>query len=252
MLTLIRRRFDLVIERASPHSPCWLANILAVTSIGPGRLGRRLRRDLLLSYNNGLTIPPRSAASSRTVGLAIGAGAVVGVLILLGQVMLIGMVFNGNSSTRFASTVPGTTRIQCSPSESLATHYHVALLLHRHGSTDVLPAQTGINAFCLYWIHVHDDSGIVHVEAPAAYQDHAFLLADAFAVAKLRLDANHLGSESFPAGGVAVYVNGAKWYGQPGAAPLVDLQTIDVVAPGEHFVYQPFSWPDGFRPSPSA
>ena len=197
-------------------------------------------------------MPPRSRATSRTVGLALGVGALVGVLILLLQVMLIGIVFNGSSNARFASTVPGTTRIQCSPSESLATHYHVALLLHRNGGTDVLPARTGINAYCLYWIHVHDDSGIVHVEAPAAYQDHAFLLADAFAVAKLRLDASHLGSASFPRGGVTVYINGAKWNGEPGAAPLVDLQTVDVVAPGERFVYRPFGWPDGFLPPPNA
>jgi hypothetical protein len=160
--------------------------------------------------------------------------------------------FNKGSDSRLAPGTAGATSIQCSPYESLATHYHVALLIHRNGGIDVLPAQTGINAFCIYWIHVHDNSGIVHVEAPAAYQDHTFVLADAFAVAKQRLDAHHLGSASFANDTVSVYVNGVKWTGAPGDAPLVSLQTIDVVAPGESFVYQPFAWPNGFQPPPSA
>jgi hypothetical protein len=177
---------------------------------------------------------------------------VFGVLILVGQVLLAGQIFNKDSTPRYAPGTAGTTRIQCSPFESLATHYHVALRIHRKGGVEVLPAGTGINALCLFWIHVHDDSGIVHIEAPAQYQGHVFLLADAFGVAKIRLDANHLGSAAYPGGGVSVYVDGARWNGAPGAAPLVDLQTIDVVAPGEAFAYQPFSWPSGFQPPPTA
>jgi hypothetical protein len=116
----------------------------------------------------------------------------------------------------------------------------------------VLPTDTGINALCLYWIHVHDDSGIVHVEAPAAYQDHVFVLTDVFAVAKERFDANHLGSASFPGQAISVYIDGAKWNGSPGDVPLVNLQTIDVVAPGESFTYEAFAWPNGFQPSSTA
>lgn len=186
------------------------------------------------------------------MGIALAVGAVVGVLILVGQLLLIGQIFNPNKARRHAPGTAGATQIQCSPVESLATHYHVALRIHRNGGTEVLPAKTGIKTFCLYWIHVHDDSGILHVEAPAAYQDHAVLLGDAFAVAKIRLDAGHLGSATFPAGNVAVYVDGVKWNGKPGEVPLVDLQAIDVVAPGEHFAYQPFDWPSGFGALPTA
>ena len=188
-----------------------------------------------------------------TVAVALGGGALLAVLIVIGQVLLMGqLLFNTGSNARLASGTAGAASIQCSPYESLATHYHVALLMHRNGATDVLPARTGINTFCLYWIHVHDSSGIVHVEAPPAYRDHAFLLADAFAVANLRLDAHHLGSASFTNGAVSVYVDGVRWNGSPGAAPLVNLQTIDVVAPGEIFTYRPYAWPSGFQPPPTA
>ncbi len=178
-------------------------------------------------------------------------GAVFGVLILFGQLLLMGQIFNHELTTRLTAGTPSTTSIQCSPVESLATHYHVALLIHRGAGVNVLPAHTGINSDCLYWIHVHDDSGIVHVEAPAAYRDHVFVLADVFAVAKTRFDANHLGSDSFPGRSLSVYVDGVKWSGKPGDVPLVDLQTIDVVAPGESFTYQPFDWPNGFQAPPA-
>jgi len=185
------------------------------------------------------------------VGLALGLGSLLGVLILAGQLVLINAISGAGSASRKA---PGAvaTKIQCSPVESLATHYHVALLIHQDGGTDVLPPYTGINAFCLYWIHVHDDSGIVHVEAPAAYQDHVFVLADVFAVANQRFDANHLGSASFPRQAISVYVNGVRWSGSPGQVPLVDLETIDVVAPGESYTYEAFAWPNGFQAPPAA
>jgi hypothetical protein len=187
-----------------------------------------------------------------TVALALGVGAVFGVIILVGQVLLIGLIASGNGAARQAPGSAASTNIQCSRVESLATHYHVAVLIHENGGTDVLPAYTGINAFCLYWIHVHDDSGIVHVEAPAAYRDHVFVLADVFAVAKQRFDANHLGSAAFPGQTISVYVNGVRWNGSPGEVPLVNLQTIDIVAPGESFTYEAFAWPNGFGPAPIA
>jgi hypothetical protein len=189
---------------------------------------------------------------NRTVAFAVSAFVFVGILIAAGQLAFIGLLVQGNQSgARAASGATGSTRIECSPVESLDTHYHVALRIHQAGGVDVLPAYTGIGTTCLYWIHVHDNSGIVHIEAPAAYQDHVFVLADVFGVAGERLDASHLGSTSYPGGGVAVYVDGKRWAHAPGALPLVDLETIDVVAPGESFSYRPFAWPGGFGTPPT-
>lgn len=170
-----------------------------------------------------------------TVALALGVGSVFALLITVGQLFLISQIITNRSATSPAPGVVAATSIQCSPVESLATHYHVALLIHSGGSVDVLPPYTGIKSDCLYWLHVHDDSGIVHVEAPAAYKDHSFVLGDVFAVAKLPFDAHHLGSDSYSGRSLAVYVNGVKWSGKPGEVPLVNLETIDVVAPGESY-----------------
>jgi len=187
--------------------------------------------------------------TARTV---VALGAAAGVLILLGQLVLLRTLAPA-SAGGFRPTPPaaGTTTIDCTPVDQLATHYHVALLIHHQGVVDVLPAQTGIEDGCIYWIHTHDDSGIVHIEAPASYQDHVFVLGDAFNVAGMRLDDHHLGSESFAGGKVAVYVNGVRWAGAPGSAPLIEADTIDVVAPGESYRYQAFDWPPGFVAPPA-
>jgi len=185
---------------------------------------------------------------NRTATAVVSTGAVIGILLLLGQALLYrALAPSFDTRDRAASAAPvGTTTISCWPAEQLATHYHVALLIHREGRIDRLPGRTGIEATCIYWIHVHDDSGIVHVEAPASYANHVFVLGDAFAVARMALDAHHLGSATFPSGRVAVYDNGVEFSGAPASQPLIEGDTIDVVAPGERYTYRPFDWPPGF------
>ena len=176
----------------------------------------------------------------------------VGILIAAGQLAIIAFIIQGNQTgPRAAAGGAGSTKIQCSPVESLDTHYHVAVRIHQAGHVDVLPARTGIGLTCLYWIHVHDHSGIVHIEAPAAYRDHVFLLADVFGVAGEQLDSTHSKSTSYPGGGVAVYVDGKRWEQAPGAVPLVNLETIDIVAPGEPSSYRAFVCPSVVAPPPS-
>ena len=187
---------------------------------------------------------------NRTAAVVVGLGTVVGILIAAGQFALIGLA-SYHPQPRVAAGAAQATKIQCSPLEALATHYHVALRIHETGMASVLPAGTGIEATCFYWIHVHDDSGIVHVEAPKTYSDHTFVLADVFAVAGMRFDAHHLGSRTFAGHSLSVYVEGNLWTGAPGDAPLEPLQTIDVVGPGQPFSYRPFGWPGGFLPPPT-
>ena len=191
---------------------------------------------------------------SRTATAAIAAIALAGFLVFLGQIFAVRSLAGAAHPPAKAgdAAIPGATVIHCTPVEQLATHYHFALLIHEDGRVVTLPAGTGIEPLCIYWIHVHDGSGIVHVEAPSAYQDHAFLLVDAFSVAGLRLDRHHLGGASFPGGEVAVYDNGVRWTGEPGALPPKDLDTVDVVAPGQPYRYLPFGWPPGFRPPPTS
>ncbi len=49
--------------------------------------------------------PPAQPANRTTVALALGVGAVFGVLILIGQILLAGQIFNSTTSTRSAGSV---------------------------------------------------------------------------------------------------------------------------------------------------
>ncbi len=92
---------------------------------------------------------------------------------------------NGGSGRAPVSLIvaPGGTvdGVQCQASESVVYHIHIALTLYNHGKAVMVPQDIGIPAsksineaaqdpqnpnVCLYWLHTHDPSGIVHIESP--------------------------------------------------------------------------------------
>ena len=80
---------------------------------------------------------------------------------------------------------PGSTPAPSSPAASPSTgggaeigcdlgghddayHIHSLVAMLQGGQVAYPPANIGINATCMYWVHTHTADGIVHVEAPAA------------------------------------------------------------------------------------
>jgi hypothetical protein len=57
--------------------------------------------------------------------------------------------------------------ISCQP-EHLETHYHAHLTLLANGRSVKVPALIGIDLQhqCLYWLHTHDATGVMHIESP--------------------------------------------------------------------------------------
>lgn len=64
---------------------------------------------------------------------------------------------------------PDVDGIRCDQLEQSAYHIHVLLAIYINGTQRQVPGQIGIPAdgSCLYWMHTHDATGIVHIEAPA-------------------------------------------------------------------------------------
>jgi hypothetical protein len=67
----------------------------------------------------------------------------------------------------------------CLPNEVLTQHIHQHIDVFINGKQQTIPANIGIiadsklqNGGCFYWVHVHDTSGIIHVEAPTGYVAH--------------------------------------------------------------------------------
>jgi len=64
-----------------------------------------------------------------------------------------------------ASAIDG---IQCNNVEQLVSHIHAHLDIFINGQPYTIPSQIGITDKCFYWLHTHDESGIIHIESPVA------------------------------------------------------------------------------------
>jgi hypothetical protein len=73
--------------------------------------------------------------------------------------------------------------INCDATEQVANHYHAHLSILYNGNEVNVPANTGIvGTTCLYWMHTHDTTGVIHIEAPKSQANRAFTLGDFFAI----------------------------------------------------------------------
>src|SRR5438128_3178687 len=88
------------------------------------------------------------------------AAYVVGVLGLA----LAGLAFY--AATREPAGTPEAA-IPCSGQEMGAEHIHAHLEIYVRGQPRVVPANIGIRPTCLFWLHTHDATGLIHVEAGA-------------------------------------------------------------------------------------
>ena len=70
----------------------------------------------------------------------------------------------------FNPAYPPVDGVYCDQLEHVNSyHIHVHLTIWLNGSQVTVPAQTGIapDTSCYYWLHTHDTTGVVHIEAPA-------------------------------------------------------------------------------------
>lgn len=81
-------------------------------------------------------------------------------LLVQGQDMPISEPNNSNSY----STIDG---IPCDIEEHSNYHSHVKLDINIDNKPYPIPENIGIIPYeCLYWLHTHDNSGVIHIEAP--------------------------------------------------------------------------------------
>lgn len=123
--------------------------------------------------------------------------------------------------------------IGCNTTEQVVLHIHSHLSIYDKGVqiqvpqyTGMVPAVGGRALKCLYWLHTHDGSGIIHVEtpdptAPSASGD--YLLGMYFDIWGQPLSRNQVGRSIGP---VTAYVNGALYKGKLRDIPLRSHQLI--------------------------
>lgn len=134
----------------------------------------------------------------------------------------------------FFGTLP-IDGISCDRQEGAVEHVHVDLQLYARGRRVGVPADIGISqsANCLYWIHTHDNSGIIHIESPVKRR---FTLGQFFDIWGPDLSSTKAASVSAPRGThLSIWVNGKAWHGSdPRTIDLHDRETV-VIQSGPPF-----------------
>lgn len=81
--------------------------------------------------------------------------------------------------TAAPSATPKAAGVPCGPTEVFTRHEHAHLTMVVRGQLRVVPAFIGITATSIRWLHTHDTSGSIHIEAGDNRQ---FALGDFFSV----------------------------------------------------------------------
>src|SRR5579863_7804674 len=119
--------------------------------------------------------------------------------------------------------------IACGAQEYATLHVHSHLAIFDNGKQIQVPQYIGfapsIGGGCLYWIHTHDASGIIHLEAPdiAPPQGGIYTLGMLFDIWGQPLQREDVAGMIGP---VTAYVNGEKYDGDLSAIPLRAHQQI--------------------------
>jgi hypothetical protein len=143
-----------------------------------------------------------------------------------------------------AATGQAVDGVQCQAGEQTVVHVHTHLTIFVDGKARVIPYGIGIPGFqaaststgpfvqtgsCFYWLHVHANDGIIHIESPSTSQ--TFTLGQFFQLWGIPLSTTQVGSATGP---VTVFFTspGQKpgiYTGNPNNLPLGDHYEIQLV-----------------------
>lgn len=120
--------------------------------------------------------------------------------------------------------------IPCEASEAAVLHVHSHLAILVNGSPVEIPAYVGIaingpQQSCLYWLHTHDASGVIHIEAGdvTAPNGGPFTLGNFFDIWGEPLSTDQVGPYK---GKLNMFLNGQPYTGDPRNIPLIAHQGI--------------------------
>jgi hypothetical protein len=143
--------------------------------------------------------------------------------------------------------------LQCNTTEQLTYHHHAHLAIFINGQPRSIPLGTGMvppalvqqtangdfatgSQTCLYWLHVHAQDGIIHIESPTPK---VYELAQFFAIWHVPFSANQIGSYK---GTVTATVDGKPWTGNPAQIPLQEHAQIVLNLGGPIVTPPPINW----------
>jgi hypothetical protein len=147
-----------------------------------------------------------------------------------------------------AASGQSVSGVQCNTNEKLVSHVHTHLTIFVNGQSRVIPYGVGIPGFqayqisppapagpgafvetgtCFYWLHVHANDGIIHVESPSKTE--GFTLGQFFDIWGVPLSSTQVGSAT---GKVTVF------FTSPGKSPKLFTGNPRDVPLGDHYQIQ--------------
>ncbi|MHB8509827.1 MAG: hypothetical protein ACYDGR_14465 [Candidatus Dormibacteria bacterium] len=108
--------------------------------------------------------------------------------------------------------------IKCENQEQFVYHVHAHLAILMDGKPEPVARFIGIPgqelgvARCIYWMHTHDSSGIIHIESP---NQSLYTLGEFFDIWGMPLGRNGVATLPVPGGDLLVFVDGAQYQGDP-------------------------------------
>jgi hypothetical protein len=138
--------------------------------------------------------------------------------------------------------------------EQLAYHIHAHLAIYINGAQKTIPYGIGIeepwstqadgssefvdSGAAFYYLHTHDDTGVIHIESPT---NTYYSLGQFFAEWNQPLSSTQIGPYT---GAETVYVNGAKYTGDPSSIKLTAHEVIQLEI-GKAVGFQPYTFASG-------
>ena len=140
---------------------------------------------------------------------------------ILGGVIVLLIIAGGAYALLNPAPAGGPPAVLCQAAEGSALHIHAHLDVFIDGQPMLVPPNIGVTSSCLYWLHTHDATQIIHIESPvqAVFQLGQFLDIWSGSVVQPKL----------PAGTPQVSVNGAQFAGDYRKLPLVAHDEIALV-----------------------
>jgi hypothetical protein len=161
---------------------------------------------------------------------------VFGIIIFIIVIVLFAALFIIKKTNSTSSSLAAIDGMTCDNSEQFVQHIHSHLTIFSNGEEVPVPANIGIHqeASCIYWLHTHDDTGVIHIEAP---NENSFTLGNFFDVWGQKLTTNQVGDYS-NGKQIRIYVDGKIYNGDPKKIPLKAHSDI-VLEVGPKFVPAP-------------
>ncbi len=128
---------------------------------------------------------------------------------------------------------PPIDKVSCLSTEQNGTHIHAHVSIYINGTSTPIPADVGIvpDGSCLYWLHTHDTTGVIHIEAPSGS---SATFGNFLDIWQQKFQTLGYPSQLSTATGWQVYVDGKQYTGDFHAIPLHShtLITLAFNSPG--------------------